>query len=146
MAKARAWIFPATPAPEGRRRRAASMVSSDVSPSRSSGTPCYATKGVPLSTLTAGPGAVHDRGVAKANIIAFLGSPRPHGNTDTLAEAVLEGASAAGCATGSIALRSLRLHHCTGCGNCNRQGRLCIFRDDGDRCTRPRSRPTCCCS
>ncbi len=71
--------------------------------------------------------------MAKASIIAFLGSPRPHGNTDTLAETVLEGARAAGCATGSIALRSLRLHHCTGCGNCNRKGRLCIFRDDGAR-------------
>jgi multimeric flavodoxin WrbA len=56
------------------------------------------------------------------NIVAFLGSPRPHGNTDTLADAVLDGARSAGCG----------LHHCTGCGCCNRKSRLCIFRDDGD--------------
>jgi multimeric flavodoxin WrbA len=76
---------------------------------------------------------VHDRCVPHTSIVAFLGSPRPHGNTDTLAEAVLEGARSAGCAVQSIALRSLRLHHCTGCGHCGRQGRLCIFRDDGDQ-------------
>lgn len=70
--------------------------------------------------------------MANRSIVAFLGSPRPHGNTDTLAETVLEGARSAGCGVRSIALRSLRLHHCTGCGCCNRKGRLCIFRDDGD--------------
>jgi multimeric flavodoxin WrbA len=70
--------------------------------------------------------------VAHPSIIAFLGSPRPHGNTDTLAEAVLESARSMGCEAQAIALRSLHLHHCTGCGCCNRKGRLCIFRDDGD--------------
>lgn len=65
-------------------------------------------------------------------IVAFLGSPRPHGNTDTLAEAVLEGARFAGCGTESFALRALRIHSCTGCGNCGRKGRLCIFRDDAE--------------
>jgi multimeric flavodoxin WrbA len=70
--------------------------------------------------------------VPNRSIIAFLGSPRPRGNTDTLADAVLEGARSAGCATGSIALRALHLHHCTGCGNCGKRGRLCIFRDDGE--------------
>jgi multimeric flavodoxin WrbA len=65
-------------------------------------------------------------------VVAFLGSPRPRGNTDTLAEAVLEGARSAGCATESIALRMLHIHHCTGCGNCGTKGRLCIFKDDGE--------------
>ena len=68
----------------------------------------------------------------KKRVIAFLGSPRPHGNTDTLAEAVLQGAEDAGCSAESFALRALRIHHCTGCGNCGRNGRLCIFRDDGE--------------
>ena len=62
---------------------------------------------------------------------AFLGSPRPNGNTDLLAAAVLEGAAGAGLETESFALRSLRLHPCTGCGNCWRGDRPCIFRDDG---------------
>jgi multimeric flavodoxin WrbA len=66
------------------------------------------------------------------NVVAFLGSPRPRGNTDTLAEAVLEGARSAGLAASSIALRALRLHHCTGCGSCGSRGRRCIFRDDGE--------------
>jgi multimeric flavodoxin WrbA len=66
------------------------------------------------------------------NVVAFLGSPRPRGNTDTLAEAVLEGARSAGCSTERYALRGLRVHPCTGCGSCGRNGRLCIFRDDGD--------------
>jgi len=65
-------------------------------------------------------------------VVAFLGSPRPRGNTDTLAEAVLEGARAAGCATESFALRALRIHPCTGCGCCGKKGRLCIFRDDAE--------------
>ncbi len=65
-------------------------------------------------------------------IVAFLGSPRPRGNTDTLAEAVLEGARRAGCTTESFALRALRIHPCTGCGNCGTRGRLCIFNDDGE--------------
>jgi multimeric flavodoxin WrbA len=68
----------------------------------------------------------------KKRVVAFLGSPRPHGNTDTLAEAVLEAAQEAGCCTESFALRALRIHHCTGCGNCGKKGRHCIFRDDGD--------------
>jgi multimeric flavodoxin WrbA len=67
-----------------------------------------------------------------SNVVAFLGSPRPRGNTDTLAEAVLEGARSAGCETESFALRALHIHHCTGCGNCGKKGRLCIFRDDAE--------------
>ena len=71
--------------------------------------------------------------MAGSKVVAFLGSPRPHGNTDTLADAVLEGARSAGCRAESIALRALRIHHCTGCGNCGKKGRLCIFRDDAEQ-------------
>jgi multimeric flavodoxin WrbA len=65
-------------------------------------------------------------------IAAFLGSPRPNGNTDTLANAVLDGARESGCPVETYALRALRIHPCTGCDYCGRAGRLCIFRDDGD--------------
>jgi multimeric flavodoxin WrbA len=61
-----------------------------------------------------------------------MGSPRPGGNTDTLASAVLDGAVEAGCIVEPFFLRMLRIHPCTGCGHCGRGGRLCIFRDDGD--------------
>ena len=64
-------------------------------------------------------------------IVAFLGSPRPRGNTDTLAECVLEGAREVGCETQSFALRMLKVHPCTGCGYCWKNGKPCIFEDDG---------------
>ncbi|MGA2380003.1 MAG: flavodoxin family protein [Spirochaetia bacterium] len=67
----------------------------------------------------------------KRKIVAFLGSPRPRGNTDTLAECVLEGAREVGCETQSFALRSLKVHPCTGCGYCWKKGKPCIFQDDG---------------
>ncbi|HET6452280.1 MAG TPA: flavodoxin family protein [Spirochaetia bacterium] len=65
-------------------------------------------------------------------IVAFLGSPRPHGNTDSLAESVLEGAQEAGFQTASHALRSLKVHPCTGCDRCWENGHRCIFQDDGE--------------
>lgn len=65
-------------------------------------------------------------------VVAFLGSPRPRGNTDTLAERVLDGAREVGCAARSFALRTLKIHPCTGCGYCWKNGHPCIFRDDGE--------------
>ena len=65
-------------------------------------------------------------------VVAFLGSPRPRGNTDTLAECVLDGAREAGCSARSFALRALKVHPCTGCGYCWKKGHPCIFRDDGE--------------
>lgn len=65
-------------------------------------------------------------------LAAFLGSPRPRGNTDTLAEAVLDGARGAGAEVESFALRALKVHPCTGCDNCWKKGRRCIFVDDGE--------------
>ena len=64
-------------------------------------------------------------------VVAFLGSPRPRGNTDTLSECVLEGAREVGCETQSFALRTLKVHPCTGCGYCWKKGKPCIFEDDG---------------
>ncbi len=64
-------------------------------------------------------------------IAALLGSPRPRGNTDTLADAVLEGAREAGLQTERHVLRSLRIHPCTGCDQCWKKGKPCIFEDDG---------------
>lgn len=63
-------------------------------------------------------------------LIAFLGSPRKGGNTDVLAERVLAGAADAGIETASIALRTLKMHACTGCEKCWSQDRPCVF-DDG---------------
>jgi multimeric flavodoxin WrbA len=64
-------------------------------------------------------------------VAAFLGSPRPKGNTDLLAGAVLEGAAQAGVKTESFALRALAVHPCTGCEGCWKGDKPCIFQDDG---------------
>jgi multimeric flavodoxin WrbA len=64
-------------------------------------------------------------------LAAFLGSPRPNGNTDTLTEAVLDGVRGAGGEVESFALRALKVHPCTGCDNCWKKGKPCIFEDDG---------------
>jgi multimeric flavodoxin WrbA len=74
---------------------------------------------------------LRDKQEGKLKLAAFLGSPRPRGNTDTLAEAVLDGARGAGGEVESYALRALKVHPCTGCDNCWKKGRPCIFADDG---------------
>jgi multimeric flavodoxin WrbA len=75
---------------------------------------------------------IHDPAMAKKTLAAFLGSPRPGGNTDTLTEAVLEGARTTGWETRSFHLRALKVHPCTGCDNCWKNGKRCIFVDDGE--------------
>jgi multimeric flavodoxin WrbA len=64
------------------------------------------------------------------SLIAFLGSPRPNGNTDTLAKGVLDGARAAGVEPTCVALRGLEIQPCTACDRCWKNGRPCIFTDD----------------
>jgi multimeric flavodoxin WrbA len=63
-------------------------------------------------------------------LTAFLGSPRKGGNTDILAERVLAGAGEAGVETFSVALRTLNIKPCVGCGKCWSKDRPCVFDDD----------------
>lgn len=63
-------------------------------------------------------------------LLAILGSPRRGGNTDILAEEVIRGAAEAGLERETLALRSLKLHPCLGCGRCWETGRPCVMRDD----------------
>ena len=63
-------------------------------------------------------------------VTAFLGSPRPKGNTDILALRVLDGAKQAGFETEAVALRRLKIRECTGCEKCWQKDRPCTFRDD----------------
>jgi len=66
-------------------------------------------------------------------LTAILGSPRAGGNTDTLAQCVLDGATAAGLETETVTLRKLRLHGCSACEKCwERRGRPCTWQDDMD--------------
>ena len=61
---------------------------------------------------------------------AFLGSPRPGGNTDTLARRIMDGARMSGVETECAELRGLHIHPCTGCERCWKNGKQCIFQDD----------------
>lgn len=66
-------------------------------------------------------------------LAAFLGSPRPNGNTDILAGKVLAGAKQANVNAESVALRALDIHPCTGCDECWKDDKPCVFSDDMTR-------------
>ncbi|MCE5338165.1 MAG: flavodoxin family protein [Methanomicrobiaceae archaeon] len=62
-------------------------------------------------------------------VLGISGSPRRHGNTETLLDAVLEGAREAGAAVEKIVLRPLDYASCRGCNACHRTG-VCVIQDD----------------
>ncbi len=62
-------------------------------------------------------------------LLAFYGSPRRGGNTDTLLEAMLAGVEEAGGAVERIRLCDLEIKPCIGCGVCEKTG-VCSITDD----------------
>ncbi|WP_292519136.1 flavodoxin family protein [Methanoculleus sp.] len=62
-------------------------------------------------------------------VLGISGSPRRHGNTETLLDAVLEGAREAGADVEKIVLRQLDYGSCRGCNACHRTG-VCVIKDD----------------
>lgn len=67
--------------------------------------------------------------IGPLRVLGISGSPRRHGNTETLLDAVLEGAREAGGAVEKIVLRSLDYASCRGCNACHRTG-VCVIQDD----------------
>jgi len=63
-------------------------------------------------------------------VLGISGSPRAGGNTDTLLEALLAGATAEGAETEMVALRTHAIAPCTGCERC-RKDRTCTRFYDG---------------
>lgn len=63
------------------------------------------------------------------HVIAFNGSPRPHGNTRALLGEILRGAASAGSTTEEIVLNKLTIRPCDACDSCRRSLR-CRFEDD----------------
>lgn len=63
------------------------------------------------------------------NVLGISGSPRRHGNTETLLDAVLEGAREAGAEIEKIVLRPLEYASCQGCNACHKTG-VCVLKDD----------------
>ncbi|MEG3056021.1 MAG: flavodoxin family protein [Methanoculleus sp.] len=62
-------------------------------------------------------------------VLGISGSPRRHGNTETLLDAVLDGARDAGAEVEKIILRTLDYASCQGCNACHRTG-VCIIEDE----------------
>ena len=62
-------------------------------------------------------------------VLGISGSPRRHGNTETLLDAVLDGAREAGGEVEKIVLRSLEYASCRGCNACHKTG-VCVIKDD----------------
>jgi len=65
----------------------------------------------------------------KLELLGICGSPRRHGNTETLLDAALAGASAAGCSTTKILLNPLDMVSCQECPSSPSDGN-CQINDD----------------
>ena len=63
-------------------------------------------------------------------IIGINASPRKRANTQTLVEAVLEGAAEKGAETRLVNLRELTIHGCLGCEGCKKHLGKCVQKDD----------------
>ena len=62
-------------------------------------------------------------------VLGISGSPRRHGNTETLLDSFLDGARAAGASVEKVVLRDLDYTPCKGCNACHKTGE-CIVQDD----------------
>ena len=63
-------------------------------------------------------------------VIGINASPRKNANTQTLVEAVLNGAARKGAQTRLVNLRELNIHGCLGCEGCKKQLGHCVQKDD----------------
>jgi multimeric flavodoxin WrbA len=64
-------------------------------------------------------------------VLAFVGSPRIGGNTDTLVDEVLRGAAEGGAITDKVYLARSIIGPCHACDGCAKTG-ICVQRDDMD--------------
>lgn len=63
------------------------------------------------------------------NVLGISGSPHRHGNTETLLDKFLEGATGAGASADKVVLKDLQYSPCRGCNACHKTGE-CIVQDD----------------
>ncbi|MFO7559391.1 MAG: flavodoxin family protein [Desulfobacterales bacterium] len=63
-------------------------------------------------------------------VLGINASPRKKANTQTLVEAVLEGASEKGAQTRLANLREMNIHGCLGCEGCKKHLGRCVQKDD----------------
>jgi multimeric flavodoxin WrbA len=62
-------------------------------------------------------------------ILGISGSPRRHGNTETLLDSFLDGAKSAGASVEKVVLREINYSPCRGCNACHKTGE-CVVKDD----------------
>lgn len=66
-----------------------------------------------------------------SHVLILVGSVRPNGNTQALAQACADGARAAGHQVEVISVADYHVHPCTGCEGCSRHpGNQCVQQDD----------------
>lgn len=65
-------------------------------------------------------------------ILALVGSPRKRGNTDTLVDAAITGASLLGAEVEKVYIRDLQFEGCIGCEGCSKSC-VCVIKDDMQR-------------
>ena len=63
------------------------------------------------------------------SVLGLAGSPRRHGNTESLLDQVLAGAASQGAETDKIVIRRLEIAPCIACDKCFETGR-CVVQDD----------------
>ena len=63
-------------------------------------------------------------------ILILSSSPRRGGNSDTLCDEFLRGATEAGNEAEKIFLRDKNINYCTGCSVCSMYGKPCPQKDD----------------
>ncbi|MDO5548639.1 MAG: flavodoxin family protein [Eubacteriales bacterium] len=69
----------------------------------------------------------------KKNFLVLVGSPRKGGNTDALADALIEGALESGHTVEKLTLQNYNIHGCLGCDYCMRNHGACVQSDDMQR-------------
>ena len=62
-------------------------------------------------------------------VLGISGSPRRHGNTETLLDSFLDGATSAGASVEKVVLKEIDYSPCRGCNACHKTGD-CIVKDD----------------
>jgi len=62
-------------------------------------------------------------------VIGISGSPHRHGNTETLLDSFLDGATITGASVEKVVLRDLDYSPCMGCNACHKTG-ACLVQDD----------------
>ncbi|WP_295638462.1 flavodoxin family protein [uncultured Mailhella sp.] len=87
-----------------------------------------AAAGDALLRVSSSVAAEHDKELGM-NILVLTGSPRMHGNSNTLADHFTRGAEAAGHRVARFDAAHSNVHACTGCNSCGMNG-PCMFDDD----------------